>query len=130
MASPVGSGAIARRYGLGVSPATIRNEMARLEDDGYIIRRYTSGGGIPSDKGYRYYVESLVKEEVPLMEQRMISNLFHQVAHVIGVQLTTPGIPAIYYGTEQAFDGSEACVEFWEYPVEFGSSTSGMSRCS
>jgi heat-inducible transcriptional repressor len=79
MASPVGSGAIARRYGLGVSPATIRNEMARLEDDGYIVRRYTSGGGIPSDKGYRYYVESLVKEEVPLMEQRMISHLFHQV---------------------------------------------------
>jgi len=79
MASPVGSEAIARRYGLGLSPATIRNEMAHLEDDGYIIRRHASAGGIPSDKGYRYYVESLVKEEVPLAEQRMISHLFHQV---------------------------------------------------
>jgi len=79
MASPVGSAAIAHRYGLGVSPATIRSEMARLEEDGYIIRRHTSGGGIPSDKGYRYYVESLVMEEVPLAEQRMISHLFHQV---------------------------------------------------
>lgn len=81
LASPVGSEAIARRYGLGVSAATIRNEMARLEEDGYIIRRHISGGGIPSDKGYRYYVDSLVLEavEVPLEERRMLSHLFHQV---------------------------------------------------
>jgi len=79
MASPVGSEAIARRYGLGVSAATVRNEMAHLEEDGYIVRRHISGGGIPSDKGYRYYVESLVQEEVPLEEQRMLSHLFHQV---------------------------------------------------
>lgn len=79
LASPVGSEAIARSYGLGVSAATIRNEMARLEEDGYIIRPHISGGGIPSDRGYRYYVESMVQEEVPLEEQRMLSHLFHQV---------------------------------------------------
>ena len=79
LASPVGSEAIARRYGLGLSAATIRNEMARLEEDGYIIRPHISGGGIPSDRGYRYYVESMVQEEVPLEEQRMLSHLFHQV---------------------------------------------------
>ena len=78
-ARPVGSVAIARRYGLGVSAATIRNEMARLEEGGYIIRPHISGGGIPSDKGYRYYVECLVQEEIPLEEQRMLSYLFHQV---------------------------------------------------
>ncbi|MCK4363020.1 MAG: heat-inducible transcription repressor HrcA [Dehalococcoidia bacterium] len=79
LASPVGSEAIARRFGLGLSAATIRNEMARLEEDGYIIRPHISGGGIPSDRGYRYYVESMVQEEVPLEEQRMLSHLFHQV---------------------------------------------------
>lgn len=79
LANPVGSEAIARRYGLGLSAATIRNEMARLEEDGYIIRPHISGGGIPSDRGYRYYVESMVQEEVPLEEQRMLSHLFHQV---------------------------------------------------
>jgi len=79
LASPVGSEAIARRCGLGLSAATIRNEMARLEEDGYIIRPHISGGGIPSDRGYRYYVESMVQEEVPLEEQRMLSHLFHQV---------------------------------------------------
>ena len=79
LASPVGSEAIARSYGLGVSAATIRNEMARLEEDGYIIRPHISGGSVPSDRGYRYYVESMVQEEVPLEEQRMLSHLFHQV---------------------------------------------------
>jgi heat-inducible transcriptional repressor len=79
LASPVGSEAIASHHGLGVSPATIRNEMARLEEDGYIIRPHISGGGIPSDKGYRFYVESMALEEVPLEEQRMLSHVFHQV---------------------------------------------------
>jgi len=79
-ATPIASETVAREYGLGLSPATIRNEMARLEEDGYIIRRHTSGGGIPSDKGYRYYVESLVEEgEMRTEEQFMISHLFHQI---------------------------------------------------
>jgi heat-inducible transcriptional repressor len=79
-ASPVASETIAHKYGLGVSPATIRHEMAALEEDGYITRRHISGGGVPSDKGYRYYVESLIREEeVPLAERRMISHLFFLV---------------------------------------------------
>jgi len=79
-ANPVASETVARKYGLGLSAATIRNEMACLEEDGYIIRRHASGGGIPSDKGYRYYVESLVGEgEMSMEEQLMISHLFHQV---------------------------------------------------
>lgn len=78
--SPVASETIARRHGLGVSAATIRNEMARLEEEGYIIRRHVSGGAVPSDKGYRYYVETLAKEsEIPMEERLMISHLFHQV---------------------------------------------------
>lgn len=58
-ASPVGSGDIARVSLLKVSPATIRNEMAELEEGGYIKRPHISAGGVPSDKGYRYYVETL-----------------------------------------------------------------------
>ncbi len=79
-AVPVASETIARKYRLGVSPATIRNEMTRLEDEGYIIRPHTSAGAIPSDKGYRYYVESLVDEaELAVAEQFLIRHLFHQV---------------------------------------------------
>jgi heat-inducible transcriptional repressor len=78
-AVPVSSQGVINECGLGVSPATIRNEMAHLEEEGYIIRPHTSAGGVPSDKGYRYYVESLNEVALPLAEQRLISHLFHQV---------------------------------------------------
>ena len=78
-AMPVPSRSVINNYELGVSAATIRNEMAHLEQEGYIIRRHPSAGSIPSDKGYRYYVESLSDVELPLAEQRLISHLFYQV---------------------------------------------------
>jgi len=53
--------------------------MVHLEQEGYIIRPHPSAGSIPSDKGYRYYVETLTDIELPLTEQRLISHLFHQV---------------------------------------------------
>ena len=65
-ASPVPSQVIARDAGLSVSPATIRNEMAYLEQEGYLIRPHTSAGCIPSDKGYRLYVESIENTNLPL----------------------------------------------------------------
>ncbi|MFC1871110.1 heat-inducible transcriptional repressor HrcA [Chloroflexota bacterium] len=76
---PVPSQCILNEYNLGVSPATIRNEMAYLEEGGYITRPHTSAGGIPSDKGYRCYVESLINLQLSLVEQRLITHLFHQV---------------------------------------------------
>ncbi len=62
-AEPVGSRTIARKYDLGVSPATIRNEMSDLEELGYIEQPHTSAGRIPSDRGYRYYVDCLMKKK-------------------------------------------------------------------
>ena len=56
---PVGSKAIAERHGLGISPATIRNEMAVLEDEGLIKQPHTSAGRIPTDLGYRVFVDKL-----------------------------------------------------------------------
>jgi len=56
---PVGSKALAARYDLGVSPATIRNDMAVLEEEGYIAQPHTSAGRVPTDKGYRFFVDRL-----------------------------------------------------------------------
>jgi heat-inducible transcriptional repressor len=56
---PVGSKALVERHNLGVSPATIRNDMALLEDEGYIAQPHTSAGRIPTDKGYRLFVDRL-----------------------------------------------------------------------
>lgn len=59
---PVGSRTLMRKYQLGVSSATIRNEMADLEDEGYLEHPHTSAGRVPSDKGYRYYVDQLLEK--------------------------------------------------------------------
>ncbi|MFI7587113.1 heat-inducible transcriptional repressor HrcA [Spongisporangium articulatum] len=73
---PVGSRALVERHALGVSPATIRNDMAALEDEGYITQPHTSAGRIPTDKGYRLFVDRLstVKPLSPA-EKRAIQGL-------------------------------------------------------
>ncbi|MBN2851358.1 MAG: heat-inducible transcription repressor HrcA [Clostridia bacterium] len=61
-AEPIGSKNLLSRYDFGVSSATIRNEMSQLESEGFISQPYTSAGRIPSEKGYRFYVDNLFKE--------------------------------------------------------------------
>ena len=56
---PVGSKALVERHGLGVSPATVRNDMAALEEEGFIAQPHTSAGRVPTDKGYRLFVDRL-----------------------------------------------------------------------
>ncbi len=60
-ASPVGSRHITKKYEMGISPATVRNIMADLEESGYVNHPHTSAGRVPTDKGYRYYVDSLME---------------------------------------------------------------------
>jgi len=62
-AEPVGSRTISKKYDLGISSATIRNEMSDLEELGFIVQPHTSAGRIPTDKGYRLYVDDLMKYE-------------------------------------------------------------------
>lgn len=77
---PVGSRKLAERYGVAFSPATIRNEMAGLEDAGYLLSPHTSGGRIPTDKGYRYFVHQLMGDvALPPSDQIMIRHQFRQV---------------------------------------------------
>lgn len=78
-ATPVPSQSIINNFELAVSSATIRNEMAHLEQEGYITRPHPSAGSVPLDKGYRYYVETLSDIELPLAERLLVSHLFHQV---------------------------------------------------
>ncbi|MDY6911150.1 MAG: heat-inducible transcriptional repressor HrcA [Chloroflexota bacterium] len=80
-ATPVSSQSLARNYGLGVSSATIRNELALLEEEDFIVQPHTSAGRIPTAKGYRYYVEVLLEErELTGDEQRLIRHQFYQVS--------------------------------------------------
>jgi len=78
-AKPVGSKVLAEKYSLDFSPATIRNELARLEELGYLTHPHTSAGRLPTDQGYRYFVQRVMGEvELPAHEQRMIAHQFHQ----------------------------------------------------
>lgn len=75
-AQPVGSRTIAKKYDLGISSATIRNEMSDLEELGYLVQPYTSSGRIPSDLGYRLYVDSLMRRyELENKQKKVIRNL-------------------------------------------------------
>ena len=91
---PVGSRTISKYSDLQLSSATIRNEMSDLEELGYIIQPHTSAGRIPSDKGYRFYVDQLMKEkenEVTEMQELVIQRvdrvelLLKQLAKLLAV---------------------------------------------
>jgi heat-inducible transcriptional repressor len=97
---PVGSRTISKYTDLNLSSATIRNEMADLEELGYIIQPHTSAGRIPSDKGYRLYVDMLLQDkvqevndmrEVLIQKADRLENLLQQVAKLLAVntQYTT-----------------------------------------
>ncbi|MBX5466808.1 MAG: heat-inducible transcriptional repressor HrcA [Firmicutes bacterium] len=103
-AEPVGSRTLARKYAFGVSPATIRNEMADLEELGYLEHPHTSAGRIPSDKGYRYYVDRLMRPSAldpDVIEQiratyrvrvRELQWFIHQTARLVAEMTAYPTV--------------------------------------
>ncbi|MBI3243544.1 MAG: heat-inducible transcription repressor HrcA [Chloroflexi bacterium] len=77
--APVSSKSIREKYGLSFSPATIRNEMAALTESGFLRQPHTSAGRVPTEEGYRYFVQQVLGEvELPIAEQNTISHQFHQ----------------------------------------------------
>ena len=94
-AEPVGSTKIANDYNLGFSPATIRNEMASLEELGYLEQPHTSAGRVPSSKGYRLYIDNIMKEknltakekavidEILQNDITKIENLIHEATNIL-----------------------------------------------
>ena len=97
-AQPVGSAALVRKAALRVSSATMRNEMAALEEEGYIVRPHISSGAVPSDKGYRFYVQSLGEEMGPQLE--VTQQVRHQLqrsgkarGHVAAGRTGLPSLP-------------------------------------
>ena len=80
-ATPVGSRNITKKYDIGFSPATVRNIMSDLEDSGFINHPHTSAGRVPTDKGYRYYVDSLMDvDKLNSKEKGLIENSLSQNA--------------------------------------------------
>ena len=95
-AEPVGSRVLARRFGLGVSAATIRNAMSDLEDKGYLFHPHTSAGRVPTDRAYRLYVDALMgspritREERDVLREGLshgsaVTEVLRRAAEVLGV---------------------------------------------
>lgn len=88
-AEPVGSRTIAKKYDLGISSATIRNEMSDLEDMGFLVQLHTSSGRIPSDMGYRLYVDKLMRisslspQEELLIKKSLVSQSVYEIEKTI-----------------------------------------------
>ena len=103
-AEPVGSRTVARRFGLGVSAATIRNAMSDLEEKGYLYHPHTSAGRVPTDRAYRVYVDSLMRypslsqreadllREDLMAEGNAISAVIRRAAQVLGVLTQELGV--------------------------------------
>ena len=80
-AEPAGSRTLSRRFGLGVSPATIRNTMSDLEEKGFLFHPHTSAGRIPTDLAYRVYVDSLMRLPTPPVNEPERVRLHEQIAN-------------------------------------------------
>jgi len=118
---PVASATLSRRAGLGVSPATIRNVLAQLEDMGYVSQPHTSAGRVPTDLGYRYYVNMLLDArratreqssvearlreqagEAPLFDQVLstASHVLFEVSHHVGFAIAPSDDHAVFQRIE------------------------------
>ena len=118
---PVASATLSRRAGLGVSSATIRNVLAQLEDMGYVSQPHTSAGRVPTDRGYRYYVDMLLESrratregsaveaklreqagDAPLFDQLLssASHVLFEISHHVGFAIAPSDVDAIFQRIE------------------------------
>jgi heat-inducible transcriptional repressor len=112
-AQPVGSTAVVAAADMHVSPATVRNEMAALESEGYLSQPHTSAGRIPTEKGYRHFVDTLDKARLSSGERRKVAAFFGQMkGEIEEIMRDTAGLLANL--TDYAavvVDGSEDAVD-------------------
>ncbi|MBC5806186.1 MAG: heat-inducible transcription repressor HrcA [Candidatus Eremiobacter antarcticus] len=85
---PVGSATLTQKYNLGISPATVRAELASLDEEGYLDQPHTSAGRVPSDRGYRYYVDRLMLPETLTAQERErirleVNSASHQLDSIV-----------------------------------------------
>ena len=137
-ADPVGSRSVVKRFDLGLSPATVRNVMADLEEMGYLQQIHTSSGRIPTDAGYRYYVSFLMQaHELTLRERSRIEDEFtaklndaDEVLQHTSQLLAERGFDVVLldryvasnaaYSAARLHQGADGDVVSWVGELEFG----------
>jgi heat-inducible transcriptional repressor len=145
-AEPVGSRAVVKKYALNISSATVRNEMADLEDMGYLEQPHTSSGRIPSERGFRYYVDYIMEkqqlsnEEIEMLDQ-LVDDNEHELSQFIGrigyflSQVTNYAsfvvVPSVKLkNSEPPIDSSGKRKGFNSFGNRYGYDYSQKNRCS
>ena len=113
---PVGSRTLSRKYGLGLSPATIRNELSDLEEEGLLRQPHASAGRIPSDAGYRLFVDELLRPD-PLgdQQQKILDSVHSGVSDLYDLLQQTAKITALVSGCTALVRAprlDRACIKF------------------
>jgi len=108
---PVGSATLTQKYNLGISPATVRAELASLDEEGYLDQPHTSAGRVPSDRGYRYYVDRLMlPETLAPQERERIRAEVRQASHQLDSVVERWIAPRPSAEVFAAFDAAEAAI--------------------
>lgn len=118
-AIPVGSRVIVEKYVKDVSPATIRNDMAQLEKDGFLYQPHVSSGRIPTDKGYRYFIESIMEDRDLSREEtiEVRKELLQLKAKNARLARTTAKLLSMMSG-HMAFSGLVDKDEYYEFGLK------------
>lgn len=140
LAEPVGSKFLSRKYDWGISAATIRNDLAELSDEGYLSQPHTSAGRVPTDKGYRFFIQSL-REDNLLNEGKFLKiinsvfdsineehRLFREIARTLAELSGNMGIAGLI-GEDEIFKSGMSRLlrqpefdeidEFWRFADDF-----------
>lgn len=120
---PVASATLVERYALGVSPATVRNELAALEELGLLTHPHTSAGRLPTDLGYRYFVESLMPHaDLPAEERVTVSHQFRQARREMAEMLRLAASTLVRLTAEVAlatYDAAVADEATWTRAIQY-----------
>ena len=119
-AIPVGSRTLTENYALGVSPATVRNELSFLEDEGYVSQPHTSAGRVPTDTGYRAFVDNLISSGV-LMDDDSSRET------IIKLRQSAQELDELLYRTSAAMTRLTDCLSIVMPPDSSHSRTQGLS---
>src|ERR671914_142285 len=139
-AERAGSQTIARRFGLGVSPATIRSTMSELEDKGYLFHPHTSAGRIPTDRAYRIYVDTIMRLSPPSHEEQktlraelvgmrtVVDEVLRRAAQVLGVLTQELGVAVAPALDQMVLERLELVQVTWERLLLVFNLRSGVVR--
>lgn len=116
VARPISSEFLEKKHSFGLSPATLRIEMQKLTDKGFLSQPHTSAGRVPTDKGYRFFVNELLKENKPALEERQTEDSFEFIKKATRFLAEESSELALGYSAGQKIIWKEGWQDIFDEP--------------